>query len=284
MVPWCCAVLLSLIFLNLKIGPPNSPRLLNANCVFVLVGQVQHDGKRPSRGKPSPGMYPLGTAFAVRTPSLTHLLSACHTITDNSDCSRWYITKDVDRQHDGRWAFNTAIQEVTVAEMDKDNDIVVLSAPPFESDDAVAICPADQIPDIKDECLFKTYYCAVEDIQCEPTFPPLEAAPSESKKLYALKNRDNGHLWLRGGLCGGASGGVVVNQQGLAVGMHIASSSSGLTVQNVKENDKREGKKRRGDDGEMSIHSDSIDSLANSHSSTQVVLLLSRNVLVQSLL
>ena len=76
--------------------------------------------------------------------------------------------------------------------------------------------------------------------------------------------------------------GVVVNQQGVAVGIHISSNSSGLTVQNVKENEVREGKKRRGDD--MSGHSDAIDSLANFHSSTQVVVLLSQNVLVKSLL
>ena len=252
----------------------------------MLVGQVEDSGKPNTRGKCSPGFYPLGTAFAVRTTSLTHLLSACHIFTDNSDCTKWYIIKEVKRQNNGKWKFEMQdMKEITVAGRDTDNDIVVLTVPsPFSSGDVVSICPRDEITNVADECVFKTYYCAVEDITNEPTLPPLEAAPSESKKMFAVDNSENGHMWLRGGLCRGSSGGVVVNEQGHAVGMHIASSSSGLTVQNVKENDLAEGKKRRyGDDGERSVHSDSIDSIANSHSSSQVVLLLSQNALVRSL-
>jgi hypothetical protein len=250
----------------------------------VLVGQIENLGLPQTRGKASPGFYPLGTAFAVRTSSLTQLLSAYHTITDNRDCTRWHITTQVDRQQNGCWAFDMKnMKEVAVEKKDTDNGIVVLTASsPFELDDTVPICPADKLTSVADECLFKTYYCAVEHIANDESHPPLAATPSESKKLFALKNCENGHLWLHGGLCGGSSGGVVVNQQGLAVGIHIASNSSGLTVQNVKENDVREGTKRRGDD--MSVHSDSIDSLANSHSSAQVVVLLSQNLMVQSLL
>ena len=249
----------------------------------MLVGEIENLGLPQTRGKASPGFYPLGTAFAVRTSSLAHLLSACHTMTDNPDCTRWHITTQVDRQQNGCWAFDVNnMKEVAVGKTDPDNDIVVLtlivSSQPFELDDTVPICPADKLTSVADECLFKTYYCAVEHIANDESHPPLAATPSESKKLFALKNCENGHLWLHGGLCGGSSGGVVVNQQGLAVGIHIASNSSGLTVPNVKENDVREGKKRRGDD--MSVHS---DSLANSHSSTQVVL-LSQNLLVKSLL
>jgi hypothetical protein len=175
------------------------------------------------------------------------------------------------------------MQEVNVESKDEDHNIVVLRASSkFKVEATVEICPTDKLSSVADELLFKTYYCAVDHIAKDSSLPPLAATPSESKKLFALKNEENGHLWLHGGLCGGSSGGVVVNQEGLAVGMHIASNSSGLTVQNVKENDAREGKKRRGD--ELSVHSDSIDSLANSHSSTQVVLLLSQNLLVKSLL
>ena len=127
--------------------------------------------------------------------------------------------------------------EVQVMECDEANDIAVLTtSDAFTTRDAVALCPASGISDMKDECLFKTYFCAIEDIENESTFPPLQAALlSESKKLFALKNVENGHLWPRGGLCRGVSGGVVVNQQGLAVGMHVASNCSGLIVQNVKE-------------------------------------------------
>lgn len=74
----------------------------------------------------------------------------------------------------------------------------------------------------------KTNYCFVEDISNEATLPPLEAVSSESKKMFAVDNSENGHRWLRGASVG-FFGLVVVIQQGHAVGMHIASSSSGLT-------------------------------------------------------
>jgi hypothetical protein len=152
---------------------------------------------------------------------------------------------------------------------------------PFSPSAVVEICPLDAIPMVADECLFKTYYCPIDDMTLEPTFPPIAPTPSDNKKMYALQNSENGHMWLRGGLCGGSSGGVVVNQDGRAVGMHCMSSSSGLTVQNVQDNDKRDGKRARDD---MSVHSDSISSLADSHGSLQAVVLLSQNNMVRELL
>jgi hypothetical protein len=248
----------------------------------VLVGKVIEIG-RPLRSRRAPGFYPLGTAFAVKTPLNRHLLSTYHTISDNDDCTEWYITLQVDRcAKDGVWNFEgTTLTKVTVWVYDKANDIVVLTVPePFSPSAVVEICPLDAIPMVADECLFKTYYCPIEDITAEPTFHPLAPSASDNNKKNAIKNSENGHMWLRGGLCGGSSGGVVVNQDGRAVGMHCISSSSGLTVQNVKENDERNGKRARRPD-DMSFHSDSISSLANSHASSQVVVLLSQNNMVR---
>jgi hypothetical protein len=51
--------------------------------VFVLVGDVvdREEGKQTG-GKPDPGMYPDGTAFALLSPSLIHVLSAAIMIHD----------------------------------------------------------------------------------------------------------------------------------------------------------------------------------------------------------
>lgn len=246
----------------------------------MLVGEVVAN-ERKSRSKAAAGLYPLGTAFAVRTTSLNHILSAYHTITANSDCSNWYVTPQVDRCSDGQWIFSGALNKVTIHSFDEPHDIVAFTVQEsFASQDAIEICPSTEITKVADECLFKTYYCPVDDIESDPSYPSLAPSPSEYKKMYAIKNSENGHMWLRGGLCGGSSGGVVVNQQGRAVGMHVESFNSCLTVKNVKEADSRDGKRAR---DEISVHSDAISSIANSHGSSQVVVLLSQNLLVRGL-
>ena len=254
--------------------------MLNSNCVFVLVGEVVGAARR-SRSKTAPGLYPLGTAFAVKTTSLCHLLSAYHVIAGNPDCSKWYITPQVNRLANGEWDFRDRAQLIEVSESaHDDHDVVILVVgTPFAPEHVVDICPPSEITTIADECLFKTYYCPLDDICEEPEPPPLAPSPSDSQKMFAIKNSKNGMMWLRGGLCGGSSGGVVVNQGGRAVGMHIESNSSSLTVVGVVEADKKQGKRFRGED-DMSVHSDSISSIANSHGSSQVVVLLSQNALV----
>ncbi len=211
-----------------------------------------------------------------------HVLSSYHTISENSDCSKWYITENVHRLSDGKWDWSRGLNEVTIFDYDESNDVVILSTNvAFDPSSTLEICPFTDIPTVAEECLFKTYFCPIDDIANESTYPPLCAGPTENKKMYAIENDVNGRMWLRGGLCGGSSGGVVVDRKGRAVGMHVASTSSGLTVENVKDLDRQNGKHRRDDD--MSIHSDSISSLANSHTSSQVVLLLSRNDMVRNI-
>lgn len=261
-------------------GILNSPRLLNSDCVFVLVGVIVESYGKTTRSSVDPGMYPLGTAFAIKTNACVHLLTAYHTIEQNSKCTKWYVTSKVSRNANGTWNWNAnELISVKLLDFDKGNDVALLcSDKVFPKDGLITICRQNEITKVADECLFKTYYCPLDDIISQPSFPPLAASPSENKKMYAISDS---HMWLYGGLCGGSSGGVVVNRAGAAVGMHVASDSQALSVQDVKNNDAQEGKCLRRDDD--SVYSESSYSCANSHSSVQVIVLLPNIDLLRSL-
>ena len=71
----CCSLHWYLLLLKLTGQPnPSSPWLLNNNCVFVWVGQVEDSGKKISRGKSSSGLptgYSLCSAHDfINSPSL----------------------------------------------------------------------------------------------------------------------------------------------------------------------------------------------------------------------
>jgi hypothetical protein len=252
--------------------------------VYILIGEVvENNLKRSARTRTTdPGKYPLGTAFAFRTRSMTHLLSAYHTMTSHCDCTKWYISHSVGRDTiNNKWIFNDLL-EVEINSYDQENDVVVLTVEnPFNEEDTVLICPKEKIPTTADDEKFKTYYCPVETVSDLATWAPLSIVASDSVKMISVKNTENGRMVLNGGLCGGSSGGAVVDKNGYAIGMHIASLSSGLSVKDIHEKDEKEKRKRRKDGDAIS---ESSESFANCHGSYQEVLILSQNSLVNRFL
>lgn len=168
--------------------------------------------------------------------------------------------------------------EVNIDSCDPENDVVVLSVEnPFNEEDTVVICPTHKIPTTADDEKFKTYYCPVDIVSNLAQWAPLSIVPSDSVKMISIKNTENGRMILNGGLCGGSSGGAVVDKNGYVIGMHITSLiHSGWSLNDIHEKDKKENRKRRKVSDDISELSESF---ASSHRSYQDVLILSQNAL-----
>jgi hypothetical protein len=79
-------------------------------------------------------------------------------------------------------------------------------------------------------------------------------------------------MWLRGALCGGSSGGVVVNRSGEAVAMNCEAINPSRTIEEFIEDHKNKEPTKSVD--MQSVHSDAITSLSDNHSSSQLCVLL----------
>jgi hypothetical protein len=270
----------SLIYL--RKGSLPSPRM--AHCVFVLIGEVVTNTHKTLnlRKKPEdyePGFYPLGTAFATRSNSRQYLLTAFHTIQENVDCSRWYVTTNVGRCNDGTWDFNSTFEKVSVVDYDTIMDVALLKIDskyhiPIES--TVEICPIAKLPKQSDEASLKTYYVPVEDMTPQLEVP-LCPSPSDWKRVYAISSK---YLFLPGGLCKGSSGGLVIDKAGLAVAMHIESISSSKSSTDILK-EYRDSSSRGKKNSHDKALSESSTSLANTHMSSQKCIILSSQELSQ---
>lgn len=214
-----------------------------------------------------PGCYPLGTAFAIKTASQKYLLTTYHTIDMHRNCDSWFVTKTVHREGDGKWKFANEQLVVDLVTFDADLDVAILSVSQrkFKENEMMKICPPNLLPNQENEPNLKVYYFAIADIESEPS-TPLNFASTEWKRMYAISET---HLYLRGGLCAGSSGGAVINGNGLAVAMHIESFNPSKSFTDI-ENEQLVTKK-----GQYDMVIDSLDSLSNTHSSSQKCLLLS---------
>jgi hypothetical protein len=153
--------------------------------------------------------------------------------------------------------------EVNVILQDNDLDLAILVRKTGVFEDRGMIHISPDVPSVADEWKFKTYYIAIQDIQEDHSGPPLTAAPTEAKKMYGITRGNGGKVWLRGGLCNGSSGGVVVNYKGHAMAMHLLSASPSKASSLIKEEDRISGIKRTDEDRE----SESTNSIVNDHSS-----------------
>ena len=243
--------------------------------MYVLVGEFPTPTAATRKAQATPGgRFPLGTAFAVWTNEKTVVFSANHILTEHPSATSWWITPSVNRQSDGAWSFEQSnMIKVNVRNHYDALDLVVLVRENgfFKDEGMIHICGSHDIPTVADEYIFKTYYCAIQDIQEDHSGPPVTAAPTECKKMYGITRGHGGKVWFRGGLCSGSSGGVVVDHTGRAIGMHIASVSPSKDVAMIQAEDKLTGKKRSDDERQ----SESTNSIFTDHSSSQVCLLLS---------
>lgn len=197
----------------------NAPVAGSRKCIFIL---FYFQDEIP---------YPQGTAFAIQSPAKNILLTAAQNIlTDKTlkDCD-WFITTSLDRDADG-WVVNGPYMPVVIKGIDVSTGIAMLYLMQpnyhFPDDEVLKLCPREDIPNVPEEQEFRTLYCPVGDLAQDLSYPSLVVAASEWKKAYSIQKNNNGKMWLKGGLCFGASGGVVINKNGYAVAIHLKSSVS----------------------------------------------------------
>ena len=243
----------------------------------------------------SAAFYPLGTAFAIKSAARNILLTAYHIVSDNYAVANWFVTDFVDRNADGTWKFDSCnLIPVDVVDRDAVNDLAILriTSHTFAENDMIPLCPANEVPSVLDEVLFKTYYCPLGDCQFDKERPVLNIRVSGKKIMSSIKKTSDGRMWLDGGLCGGASGGAVVDSRGRVVAMHTESYSDVMAIEDIHKKDKRVKKtnsKDKADALESKVEaleskfetlSEAHDSSAHSYSSSQYCILLSLNRLV----
>jgi len=257
--------------------------------VYVLVGElsVPVTTLSSSRGKKRPvssisttpaGKYPLGTTFVVKSTAGNLLLTAFHTFEANHECTSWFITKVVNRdEKNGNWVFDNDLLEVSRVYEHRDLDVALISVTrpgfTFDQKEMIPICPPEHLPVSSEEPQFKTYYYAIDDVSME-TMTYLDFSYTEWKKMYMISRF---HLYLHGGLCGGSSGGLVINRAREAVAMHIESFNNSKSVQDIS----NEGGRSSSKSDLNSMISESLNSLHNTHSSTQKCVILSNEVLLE---
>jgi hypothetical protein len=208
-------------------------------------------------------------------------LTASHVVRDPdiSSTDSWFVTGQCSHDStDGSWVpIHPWIVVQVIASGDPSvDDVAVLTTVGhdlFEEGDMLPICPEAAVPEVKDEARFKTYYCPIDAISGEQSFPPLNVSPSEWKPAYALQRSRLGKMWLRGALCGRSSGGVVIDMLRQAVAMHTESVNSTRTIQDVV-NEHTSNNPGAPVDINSSVHSDVIDSISESYFTPQVCVIL----------
>ncbi len=213
---------------------------------------------------------PRGTAFSIATSGRNLLLTASHVVTPHAD-QRWFIARSFQRDAAGWHPDGTSwpVDLVSLGAVDVDAVAVLMLAEnrQFGENDMIHVCRVSDIPSVRDEIKFKTYYCPIDDVASDEDFPPLEASPSDWKPAYAIQHSDCGKMWMRNALCGGSSGGVVVDRQGRAVAIHCESMSSSKSLLTCFEEHINANPGKAAD--MVSIHSVAITSLGDTHSSSQ---------------
>ena len=228
---------------------------------------------------------PRGTAFSIATSGRNLLLTASHVVTPLAD-HPWYIAHSFQRDTAGWHPDDTpwSVDLVSRGAVDVDDVAVLMLADnrQFGENDMIHVCQVSDIPCVCDENKFKTYYCPIDDVASDEDFPPLEASPSDWKPAYAIQNHDCGKMWMRNALCGGSSGGVVVDRLGRAIAIHCESMSSSKSLLTCVEEHVNANPGQTAD--MVSIHSDVLTSLGETHSSSQRCLILCQSPIVRSAL
>ncbi len=228
---------------------------------------------------------PCGTAFAIATAEKNMLLTASHVVSPHRD-QQWCIALSFERDASG-WHPVGAHLPVELVYCGDENvdDVAVLKLSGvnlFADKDMMHVCPADCIPVVSDEAKFKTYYCPIADIANDDTFPSLEVAPSTWKTAFSIDRKVNGKMWIRDALCGGSSGGVVVDLLGRAVAVHSEAASSSKSVDECIKCYKNTNPNKVVD--MESVLSDAVTSLGETHTSSQICPILCFSLTVREAL
>jgi hypothetical protein len=224
-------------------------------------------------------IFPRGTAFGIQTASADMVLTALHVVDDIE--ASWIITPKLFRNANGLYYVETfkTVKIIHRGDVDSD-DIAILTIAPskFETEEMVKVCPADEIPELcTTNDVFLTYYCPIDDLTMDSGSPPIAASGSDWKTTYAISKSLNGKMWMRGGLCGGSSGGLVINARWQAVAMHCESTNPVRSLKDITEDRKtclKAQKKKWSTKDTASTHSDALTELATLHSYSQVCPLL----------
>jgi len=204
---------------------------------------------------------PVGTAFAVQCGLMDKLITAGHNIHNRK--ATFSIAPRVEKDalgHKiayGTWRNPKRVEVVDMGSTEEDWAVLRLPAA-TENTESIPLCPVNELNRIDPTDNFWVYYCPVE------TFTGVGGIPgvgvNVSAKMHPMFiSIARKEIYLPVGLWKGCSGGVVVDSKGRAVAIHISSTNTMETLEEVT-------KKSGGDDRNSDVES-VLNSITSTHAS-----------------
>ncbi len=209
---------------------PSSPRIRPAVWILALKARNSND------------LEPIGTAFGVKSPSKRMLLTACHHFvearrkTDGTkgnyfvrgyrNAGTYFILKSMQRNANGTVTYSSNIVPEQFYRGDKDEDWAILQRSDsiaFDDTALIDICRQHELPELDNEPKAKAYHAPCQLFNAvDPALPLLSIANTDFSKISQMSET---HLMLKKGFVSGSSGGLVIDEVGRAIGIHLESWS-----------------------------------------------------------
>lgn len=194
-------------------GRRNSPRLMSS--VFILIAFING------------GYTPVGSSFIVPSHSGTLLLTAHHCLQPGAD--HHALVKTITRNDDGTYVSEPPVPiKVEAVAGDPVADVAVLRAERV-LEGPIPLCPIDQYPVPENEDVVKSYYCPCQLFNDEQT-DLLGVMATDLVKVTAVSRH---HILILSEHRGSSGGGVVVDEQGRAVGLICSGRVEGAPLVSI---------------------------------------------------
>lgn len=168
--------------------------------------------------------FPVGTAFIIESRSQTILLTAYHCLILSAH--HFAVVRTVTRNEDGSGYSDPPVPiRVDVLGGDQVADVAVLRAD-HTLGTPIPLCPADQEPVQLNEDIVKSYHCPVQ-LFTDQQIETLGVMVTEYVKISIVSRH---HIFVPSEHMRGSSGGVIVDEQGRAVGLICSGIVPGMPL------------------------------------------------------